>query len=84
MAAETLKLDPVKSLTAFAGDYEGEVTIQAEIFDEGETSEVALHVVEPNNPDPLTSLCLPPLEAIVLAERINATARAALSGAGQR
>jgi hypothetical protein len=68
-----MKPEPVKTPTLLNGNYEGEGEIQAELYE----GEVALHTIEPGNPDPISSLYLPVVDAVILAERITAVARAA-------
>jgi hypothetical protein len=67
------KPEPVKTTTFLCGDYEGEGEIQAEVYE----GELGLHTLEPGNPDPLSSLFLPAVDAAILAERIMAVAREA-------
>jgi len=72
-----MKPEPVRCMSAFVGDHDGEAQIQAELYEDGGVPEVGLHTLEPGNPDPLSSLYLPVVDAVVLAERITAVARTA-------
>ena len=76
-----MKLDAVLSENAFVGEHVGEVSVQPEIYEGEGKPEIALHVIEPGTPNPLASIYLPPFDAVVLAERLDALARNAVEEA---